>query len=184
MQNAGKIDPKLLQQLAQKMNQIGQKMGKGDLKNMAQMDMKALQQLMDSLKNGNRPNGKLPGNVPGQMPGLSPSQMKSMRKNPMQANRKGKGNGIGSGSIPDDMQKYLEKISKNPPNTKVKGKRNGPSDDIQITTTGDPDPTKSSTPYYQVYQASKRAAESTLTKENIPANYREQVRDYFDSIRP
>ena len=30
----------------------------------------------------------------------------------------------------------------------------------------------------------KKAAETALDKENIPAAYKEQVKEYFDSIRP
>ena len=33
-------------------------------------------------------------------------------------------------------------------------------------------------------QTSKRQAESSLNKENIPAAYKQQVRDYFNSIKP
>jgi hypothetical protein len=57
--------------------------------------------------------------------------------------------------------------------------------ELQLSMTGDPDPARSNSPYYSnVYQANKRLAENTLNKENIPATYKKQVRDYFDSIRP
>ena len=50
--------------------------------------------------------------------------------------------------------------------------------------TGDPEPTHSNSPYYRAVETSRRQAESTLDKENIPASMKKQVRDYFDSIKP
>jgi hypothetical protein len=186
MQSMQNLDPKLLEELAKMMQKAGQCMGNCPGGNkMAQMDAEALKQLLEALKNGKMQLGMgKNGNIPLNMPGMSPSQMKSMQKSPFRTTQKGKGNGIGSGSTEDEMTEYLKKLSKNPPNTKAAGKRSGPSLDVQITLKGDPDPTKSATPYYQVYQSSKKAAETALDKENIPAAYKEQVKEYFDSIRP
>lgn len=183
MQSMQNLDPKLLEQLAKMMQKAGQCMGNCPNPGNGQMDAEALKQLLEALKNGKMQLGMgKNGNIPLNMPGMSPGQMKSMVKSPFKG--KGKGHGIGSGSTDDEMTEYLKKVSKANPNTKVTGKRSGPSLDVQITTKGDPEPTKSATPYYQVYQSSRKAAETSLDKENIPAAYKEQVKEYFDSIRP
>ena len=74
--------------------------------------------------------------------------------------------------------------AKHLPNGKIAGSRTAKGDELQMNMTGDPDPAHSNTPYYQVYQSSKKQAESTLDKESIPATYKEQVKKYFENIRP
>ena len=37
-------------------------------------------------------------------------------------------------------------------------------------------------PYYSVYESYERAASEALAKEEIPPEYRQQVRDYFESL--
>lgn len=64
------------------------------------------------------------------------------------------------------------------------GTRTQQGDELQLNMTGDPDPTQSSSPYYKAYETSKKQAESTLDKEAVPAAYKKQVKDYFDSIHP
>lgn len=49
---------------------------------------------------------------------------------------------------------------------------------------GAPDKATSNVPYYDVYSQYAPAAESALNREDIPASYRRQVKDYFDSLRP
>jgi chemotaxis protein histidine kinase CheA len=180
------MDAKQMHNLAQMMQQMGQKMGSHQLGKMLQMDSDALKKMMNALaqcKSGM-------SGMKGSLPGLTPEQMAEMAKQAQQGNGSGSipgkpgGNKAGRGSVPDSMKKYLAKVAKTAPNTKASGQRSKPSDDLTIITKGDPDPTNASTPYYQTYQSSKKAAESTLNKENIPAAYKEQVRDYFNSIRP
>ncbi len=65
-----------------------------------------------------------------------------------------------------------------------RGQRGKDGTELHIPSTGDAEPFKSNSPYYQVYQSSKKQAENTLNKENIPATYKKQVKDYFDSIKP
>lgn len=160
-----------MQNLAKMMQQMGQKMGQQQMGKMTQMDADALKKLMDALSQckGGMCNTPGMGKIPGMMAGNG---------------TKPGGNRAGRGSVSDSMKKYLQKVAKNSPNTKATGQRAKPSDDLTIITKGDPDPTNAATPYYQAYQSSKKAAESTLNKENIPAAYKEQVRDYFNSIRP
>ena len=181
-----------MKNLAKMMQQLGQKMSSQQMGKMAKMDSDALKKLMQALsecKNGmcNNPgmgkDGKMPGLSPEQMSAMMAQQGKGQNGNGSMRGKPG-GRGIGKGSMPDSMEKYLKKIAKSAPNTKATGQRGNKSDDLTIITKGDPDPTNAATPYYQTYQSSKKAAESTLNKENIPAAYKEQVRDYFNSIRP
>lgn len=165
-----------MQNLAKMMQQLGQKMGQQQMGKMVQMDANALKKLMDALSQCKGGMCNSPGM--GKLPGIAGEAQSG--------NGYGRpgGRGAGRGITSDSMKKYLQKVAKVAPNTKATGKRSKPSDDLTIITKGDPDPTNAATPYYQAYQSSKKAAESTLNKENIPAAYKEQVRDYFNSIRP
>lgn len=183
MQSMQNLDPKMLAELAKQMQKAAQSMGNSPSPTLAQKDAEALKQLLEALKDGKMQLGMgKNGSMPGQMPGMTPGQMQSRTKSSVQG--KGKGRGIGSGSTQDEMTQYLKKLNKAAPNSRVTGKRSGPSLDVQLTTKGDPEATQSATPYYEVYQKSRKAAETTLDKENIPAAYKEQVKEYFDSIRP
>ena len=70
------------------------------------------------------------------------------------------------------------------PNAQVKGERSKEGNELQQNYTGDPEAFKSNTPYFQAYVSSRKQAENSLNKENIPVAYKKQVRDYFDSIKP
>ena len=70
------------------------------------------------------------------------------------------------------------------PNGQIKGERAKDGNELQITTTGDPEAFRSNMPYYQAYSSSRKQAETSLNKESIPIAYKKQVRDYFDSIKP
>ncbi|MBI3948559.1 MAG: hypothetical protein HY321_21785 [Armatimonadetes bacterium] len=67
--------------------------------------------------------------------------------------------------------------------TQVKGKRGQGKSDY-TTLRGAPDPSSASRPYYDVYASYQRVAEDALSKEDVPATYKKQVRDYFNSLRP
>ena len=47
-----------------------------------------------------------------------------------------------------------------------------------------PTPAKGYVPYSEIYKDSKQQAEDALDKEEIPAGYREYVKNYFESIDP
>jgi hypothetical protein len=87
-----------------------------------------------------------------------------------------------------EFLKYAAMGHKDPkftPNTQVKGVRNQNFSELQQNYKGDPDGQYvTGTPLYQTYAQQKRAAESAVNKENIPAAYRKQVKDYFESISP
>jgi hypothetical protein len=87
-----------------------------------------------------------------------------------------------------EFQKYAAmglKPSRRAPNTMVKGRRNMNPTELVQQYKGDPEAgTRSGTPYYDVYQQQRRAAESPVSKENIPAAMRRQVKEYFEGIKP
>ena len=182
--------------MAAQMKQMGQMMGKGEGMGSAMMDMKELEELAKEMKNGGGMGKGKPGfggNMPGKGygatghatspmadPGATHARLEAWGKK--QINK-----AEGKNGDPAQMAKYLgEKSSpaKHLPNGKIAGSRTKNGDEQQMNMTGDPDPAHSSTPYYQVYQSSKKQAESTLDKESIPATYKEQVKKYFNSIRP
>lgn len=96
--------------------------------------------------------------------------------------------GKGAGLMP--MPRWEEKknlqIEKKTPNAKVAGKRSDPRNPgLTLMFKGEPERNgRSTTPYYQVYAQQNRAAESAVNKENIPAPYRQQVKAYFEGIKP
>lgn len=197
-QGMGNMDPKTLQQMAQAARNMGQKMGKGSGNSKDKIDQQTMQQLADSLKNGRMTMAlsKMPGQG-GNMPGTGfngkgheTSAMKDPDKTDPRMVAEGKnehGKGVGKNGKAEEFAKYLAMKSKAPdhlPNGKIKGDRSKDGNELQINMTGDPEPFKSNSPYYQVYQTSKKQAENTLNKENIPATYKKQVKDYFDSIKP
>ena len=195
MQQMSSMSAENMAKMAQMMQQIGQQMGKGG-QGQGMMDMKEMEKLAQGLQNGKMTGSGKPGfggNQPGKGfggQGHNTSPMKDPDKTtprlvatgPEQINK-----GVGKSGSAQDLAKYLsEKTSqaKHLPNGKVIGSRTANGQELQMNMTGDPDPAHSNTPYYQVYQSSKKQAESTLDKENIPATYKEQVKKYFENIRP
>lgn len=87
-----------------------------------------------------------------------------------------------------EFMKYAamgHKPSKFAPNTKVQGVRNKNVTELQQNFKGDPDGQYvAGTPLYQTYVNQKRSLENPVNKENIPAAYRKQVKDYFEAINP
>jgi hypothetical protein len=61
-------------------------------------------------------------------------------------------------------------------------RRKGPGNDVARA--GAPDKAAAHVPYYDVYGQYAPAAESALNREDIPATYKRQVKDYFDALRP
>jgi hypothetical protein len=70
------------------------------------------------------------------------------------------------------------------PNTKVKGRRGEKGRETTSFVRGAPDKAAAHVPYYDVYGQYAPAAESALNREDIPATYKRQVKDYFDALRP
>jgi hypothetical protein len=77
------------------------------------------------------------------------------------------------------------KDSKFKPNTQIKGERNQSPTELQMNYKGDPDAQYSSgTPLFQPNGQPQHGVESVVNRENIPAAYRRQVKEYFKSISP
>ena len=195
MQQMSSMSAANMAKMAQMMQQIGQQMGKG-AGGMAMMDMKEMEKLAQGLQSGKGMGKGKPGfggNQPG--PGFggqghATSAMKDPGATKVRLVAMGKpqlNKGVGKSGSPQDLAKYLSEkssVAKHLPNGKVVGSRTENGQEMQMNMTGDPDPAHSNTPYYQVYQSSKKQAESTLDKESIPATYKEQVKKYFENIRP
>src|SRR5437870_2897999 len=137
--------------------------------------------MLDALKNGKLQLAM--GDKPGKMPGAG--QGKNQSKMPGLGGGKG-GRGAGFASAPKEEEKKDLKVAKLPPNAKVPGQRSDMKNPgLTLQYKGGPDQNaRSGAPYYQVYAQQKRAAESAVDKENIPAAYKKQVKDYFNSIKP
>lgn len=76
------------------------------------------------------------------------------------------------------------KPSNHLPNAMVKGVRNGSDAELVQQYQGDPDAgARSGTPYYEANGQARHASESAVDRENIPAQYRPQVKAYFDHLK-
>ena len=197
MQQMSSMSAENMAKMAAMMQQIGQQMGKGG-QGQAMMDMGEMEKLAQALKDGKitMPGAGKPGfggNGPGKGfggQGHATNPMKDPDKTTPRLIATGKqqlNKGVGKSGSAQDLTKYLSAKTSAPkhlPNGKIAGSRTENGQEMQLNMTGDPDPAHSNTPYYQVYQSSKKQAESTLDKENIPATYKEQVKKYFENIRP
>lgn len=86
--------------------------------------------------------------------------------------------------IKDDQLARIYAPNGNMPNTRVTGKRGNKGKETISYIKGAPDRATSTVPYYEVYGQYAPAAESALNREDIPTNYKKQVKSYFDSLRP
>jgi hypothetical protein len=196
MQSLNSMDPQSLQKIAAMCQNIGKGMGMSKLQ--AMFDMKALQQLALALKDARtgmcmgmpmfrarHPGHSFFGLGGPSKPIKDPGDTKP-RLLAVAPNQPAKG--IGKTGSVKEFIKYLAKSAPPPkhlPNGKIAGSRSQNGQEMQTSFTGDPESSQSNAPYYSnVYVTSKRQAESTLNKENIPATYKEQVRHYFENIRP
>ena len=68
--------------------------------------------------------------------------------------------------------------------TKLTGKRGESGKETTSFFRGAPDKANSSVPYYEVYGRYAPAAESALSRDDIPQTYKKQVKSYFDALRP
>lgn len=161
----------------------------------------ALQSAQQSLQNAGQQSAKKDeasdeemGQEPGQggQSGQSGQQGKSGQQGGQQGGQSGsgrggrsKGAGLGrpglgvGGSV--GPQQPLPGVKKD---ELVRGSVNPKGEHLSRSYMGTPDPTKDRAAYYQVVPERVRAAEASLNREEIPAGHRDQVRKYFDSIRP
>jgi len=89
----------------------------------------------------------------------------------------GIGEGAGTPRESPNVEREKMPTFKNPA---VHGK--GPGFTMQFK--GAPEQQQAVSPYYKAYGDYKKTAESALDKEEIPAAYRKQVKQYFESIGP
>lgn len=195
--NSDNMDPQTLQQMAQMAENIGKEMGQSGKLDKDGLDEEALSKMADALKSGRMTmamgKGGFGGNQPGSGFGGKGGPSKAM-KDPGATNPRlvaksnvGAGKGIGKTKSAEEFAKYAAMKNGPPkflPNGQIKGARSKEGNELQITTTGDPEAFRSNTPYFQAYTSSRKQAENSLNKENIPIAYKKQVRDYFDTIKP
>ena len=132
---------------------------------------------MDALKKGKMQlaMGERPGDKPGKTGSGTPG---------FGTGKGGKGAGFGSGQLGKDNKPM--KLAQKAPNARAMGKRSGeqnPGPTLMFK--GEPERgAKTAIPYYEAYSRQRKVAESAVNRENIPAPYRKQVKDYFESIKP
>ena len=120
------------------------------------------------------------GSIPGAKPGS-----KSKSGTPGLGGGKG-GKGAGFGTPALDKEKGDLKLAQKSPNARATGKRGselnpGPT----LIFKGEPERgAKTAIPYYEAYARQRKVAENAVNKENVPAPYRKQVKEYFESIKP
>lgn len=186
-----------MEQLAKALQKCaGMCKGSGKGKGMgAAMDAKQLAELIAALKEGrltmggqgNGFGGRGPGRGIGGQGHPTDAMKDPGATNPrlVVGNKSSMSKALGKAGDAKEFYKYLSmssQPSKHSPNGMVGGARTAQGDELQIDFKGDPEAAQSSAPYYKAVETTKRQAESTLDKENIPAAYKKQVRDYFDSV--
>ena len=90
------------------------------------------------------------------------------------------GPGIGNGAKSPPAGKPLN-VKKS--DTMVRGMK-GQGESLTRGVRGGPDRADPNASYFDVYPSARRAAEDALSKEQVPAGYKRQVKEYFDSIAP
>ncbi|NLC59471.1 MAG: hypothetical protein GX774_21750 [Armatimonadetes bacterium] len=87
------------------------------------------------------------------------------------------------GQAPFERLYAPERVATNRIDTQVRGKQGSGRSDL-TPVRGAPKRGDAYQPYYEVYSSYRRAAEEALSKEEVPATCRKQVRDYFQSLQP
>lgn len=191
LQSMSPQDAQSLQRVAAMMRDLGKSLGRGMGQPM--LDAKAVAALAQGLADA-RMQGltwvRMHGGGRGAY-GLG-SKMATM-KDPgkttprLMAMGQGAKSAAGKAGSRRELSKYLAFPEGKPahmPNARISGVRLKNGEELSLPVTGDPGAAHSSEPYYSAYETSRREAESALNKENIPATYRDEVRKYFDGIRP
>lgn len=89
--------------------------------------------------------------------------------------------GIGSGRGPGygpDIKTGMDPYKTKPEGKLSKGKA------MKLFFKGKPTKGELTTEYEEAYRAQVESAEDALSRDDIPAGYKQFVRDYFDSIKP
>jgi hypothetical protein len=126
-------------------------------------------------------SGSKPGQGNGQLSAGGPARSSDSAQNGRsRARGSGRGGpGIGYGGNIEDQQPL--------PGAKrdllVKGNVDPRGKKLTRSYKDTPDPVKDRAAYYEVVPDKVRAAEASLNREEIPAGYKRQVRDYFEAIR-
>ncbi len=157
-----------LQQAGQKQAQNGQQDGQASESEMGQE--------MGSGQSGQQASGQ--GGQQGSQSGGKSGQANGSKGAGSGSGMGGPGRGAGGSAGPQQPLPGVKKDTLIRPELDPRGKK------LQRTYMGTPDPTQDRAGYYQVAPESKRAAEASLNREDIPVGYKKQVRDYFDSIQP
>ena len=93
-------------------------------------------------------------------------------------------NPMGNSPVRDDQFSRLYAPGDKNLNTRIKGQRGEKGKETITFMKGAPGKAEASTPYYEAYSRYAPAAEEAMHRDDIPANYRQQVKDYFDSLKP
>jgi hypothetical protein len=170
----GRLDPQTMREIVEAMKRAGQTCQSSQQQ---AMEAKQLQELAKALREGKlnlaqgEPDRRL--NLSGKRKGATAQELPGQGYSP-----------FGHVNNPRP-EKRAGRVDANRPDTKIKGQRGKSSGDPTITYRGDPERgVKSDIPYYQVYTQQRSMSENPVNRENIPASYRKQVKDYFESINP
>ena len=78
----------------------------------------------------------------------------------------------------DRLPKTRKKVDR------IKGKYNNEGESEQLQTQGEGQNGQVRTPYYDVYESYRRDAEDAVAKEQVPPAYKQNVKDYFENLKP
>lgn len=123
------------------------------------------------------PHGKVGGGA-----GLGP-------RNHAQGNNSGGGVSGSKSKRTGDKRRWADAWSSRLPKThqkidRITGKYSKDGETEQLQTQGDGQNGQAKTPYYNVYESYKKDAEDAVSKDAVPPEYKQPVKDYFDSLKP
>jgi hypothetical protein len=190
------LSPEELKQLAEELKQLAESLKNTDLDELAK-------ELLETAKALERGDLKLCENCSGNLKkltlGLSDKHAAKFRLAILAAGLgscrgglQGRGVGPGNGNAIYDPN-AAHQVNQGAPtripakhyDTKITGQQGDTGESYSVEILGEPDqPGKARVPYYQVYSGYEKTAENALDREEVPAPYREKVKDYFTSLKP
>ncbi|MFC1713714.1 hypothetical protein ACFL6S_08600, partial [Candidatus Poribacteria bacterium] len=147
-------------------------------------DMKALQKMMEQLAKGKRDVGQSMARSPKTTGDSKPSDLTAEEESGLM------GSGAPGKKTAKEMKEEMESASHRPisPDQGYDSKLEGQlsEEGKAITTESEPEyeSGESVVPYEEVYVKFRDTADDVISRQEIPWVYKEQVRNYFDAIKP
>jgi len=197
-ENLEKLSPEELKQMAEELRRLAESLKGTDLDKLAKelLEMAKAMERGDlkACKNSAGKAGLIGLGLNGKcaaLMGLNAAQQ-GLGQCMSSGNGRGKGVGPGNGlaqydpNAPSDINRgAATRIPAQHYDTRITGQVGDKGEAYSIQILGEPDkPGKAQVPYYKVYSDYSKIAENALDREEVPAQHRARVKDYFESLKP